>query len=353
MHNNTHTENPEKSTSKPRTERDTLDRRLSVAPMMDWTDRHCRYFLRLLSKRTLLYTEMVNTGAIKFGDRDYHLGFNSSEHPIALQLGGSDAAELADACTIANDYHYDEINLNCGCPSDRVQKGRFGACLMAEPNLVADCVTAMQQATDVPVTVKSRIGIDDLDSYQHLLDFIGPVSDAGCSTFVVHARKAWLKGLSPKQNREVPPLDYQRVYQLKRDLPDLEIIINGGITTIEQAEEHLRHLDGVMIGREAYHNPYLLAEVDQRVFGESTPIPSRVEVYQQFIQYVEQQQLQQEIKLSHMSRHILGLFQGLPGARKFRRYISEHAHLPGAGADTLLAAMELLNHHQETADYSD
>ena len=314
--------------------------------MMDWTDSHCRYFLRLLSKHTLLYTEMVNCGAIKYGDRDYHLGFHDSEHPIALQLGGSDPSDLAEACSLANGYGYDEINLNCGCPSDRVQKGRFGACLMAEPQLVADCVTAMQQATDLPVTIKSRIGIDELDSYQHLLDFVGPVSDAGCQTFVVHARKAWLQGLSPKQNREVPPLDYLRVYQLKRDLPELEIIINGGITTLEQTEQHLQYVDGVMIGREAYHNPYILAEVDQRLFGDDSPIPSRIEVYQQFIQYVEQQQ---DIKLSHMSRHILGLFQGLPGARKFRRYISEHAHLPGAGADTLLKAIELLNHHQVTA----
>ena len=319
-----------------------LNRRFSVAPMLDWTDRHCRYFLRLLSKHTLLYTEMVNSGTIKYGDKDYHLGFDQSEHPIALQLGGSDPLELAEACKVANDFGYDEINLNCGCPSDRVQRGRFGACLMAEPQVVADCVTAMRQACDLPVTVKSRIGIDDLDNYQHLLDFVAPVHEAGCQTFIVHARKAWLQGLSPKQNREIPPLDYQRVYQLKKDLPQLEIIINGGITSLDQAEEHLHHVDGVMVGREAYHNPYILAEVDRRFFDSDTPTPSRLEVYQQFLHYVEQQR-SNGIKLSYMSRHILGLFQGMPGARKFRRYISEHAHLPNAGVDTLYAALEQLN----------
>ncbi|UTW46134.1 tRNA dihydrouridine(20/20a) synthase DusA [bacterium SCSIO 12696] len=323
-------------------ENTTLNRRFSVAPMLDWTDRYCRYFLRLLSKHALLYTEMVNSGTIKYGDRDHHLGFDPSEHPLALQLGGSDPTELAEACKIAEQYSYDEINLNCGCPSDRVQKGRFGACLMAEPNLVVDCIRAMQDACDLPVTIKSRIGIDELDNYQNLLDFVGPIQEAGCVTFIVHARKAWLQGLSPKQNREIPPLDYPRVYRLKKDFPHLEIIINGGITSLDQAEEHLRHVDGVMVGREVYHNPYILAEVDQRLFGDNHPIPSREQVYEQFVDYVEQQLLQ-GVKLSHMSRHILGLFQGMHGGRKFRRYISEHAYKPGAGTDVLRNALDQLN----------
>lgn len=317
------------------------NRRVSVAPMMEWTDRFCRYFLRLISHHTLLYTEMVNSGTIKYGDRDYHLGFDEAEHPLALQLGGSDPMELALAANAATEYGYDEINLNCGCPSDRVQKGRFGACLMAEPDLVAECVRAMGDVTPLPVTVKSRIGIDDLDSYQHLLDFVGPVADAGCKTFIIHARKAWLQGLSPKQNREIPPLDYQRVYQLKKDFPNLEVIINGGIKTLDEVEEHLLHVDGVMIGREAYHNPYFLAEVDKRFYGDSHRVPSRVEVFERFIDFAAQH-VENGLKLSHMTRHIMGLFHGMPGGRKFRRHLSENAHIKGAGKEVLFGALEAM-----------
>lgn len=318
-----------------------LARRFSVAPMMDYTDRYCRYFLRLLSKHALLYTEMVNSGTIIHGDKDYHLGFHSDEHPIALQVGGSDPADLAEATKAAVKYSYDEINLNCGCPSDRVQKGRFGACLMSEPQLVADCVRAMNSAGNIPVTIKSRIGIDDFDDYQYLVNFIEPIIDAGCDTFIVHARKAWLKGLSPKQNREIPPLNYERVYQLKQDFPNLNISINGGVTTLAEVKEHLKHVDGVMVGREAYHNPYLLAEVDREIFGDDHPIPSRLEVYEQFAAFA-QSHLDNGLKLSHMTRHILGLFQGLPGARKFRRHLSENAPKPGATVDVLWEALEAM-----------
>lgn len=284
---------------------------------------------------------MVNSGAILNGDERHHLLFHPLEHPIALQLGGSDPALLAASAKVAARYGYDEINLNCGCPSNRVQKGRFGACLMAEPELVAKCVEAMRTVIDIPVTVKSRIGIDDMDSYQHLLDFVGPVAEAGCQTFIVHARKAWLQGLSPKQNREIPELDYKRVYRLKRDLPRLEVIINGGITSLDDIDRHLKHVDGVMVGREAYHNPWLLAEVDRRVYGDPQPTPSRLEIYAQFVEFINEQ-LNQGVKLNHMTRHILGLFQGLPGARKFRRYLSENAHKADAGIEVLWQALETM-----------
>jgi len=319
-----------------------LDRRFSIAPMMEYTDRFCRYFHRLLSKQTLLYTEMVTSGALIHGDRPRHLQFAPEEHPIAVQLGGSTPEELAQATSIAAAYGYDEINLNCGCPSDRVQSGKFGAVLMKDPAHVADCFRAMQAVTDIPVTVKHRIGVDDMDSYGFLRDFVGTVAEAGCQTFIVHARKAWLKGLSPKQNREVPPLSYDAVYRLKRDFPQLEIILNGGVTTVAQTLEHLHHVDGVMMGREAYHNPYLLAEVDNRVFGSQLPAPSRESVLEQFALFV-QAELSRGIRLGHMTRHILGLYQGVPGARRFRRHISENAHLPESGTEVLYQALNALN----------
>ncbi|TXH65546.1 MAG: tRNA dihydrouridine(20/20a) synthase DusA [Tolumonas sp.] len=316
--------------------------RFSIAPMLDWTDRHCRYFHRLLTRNTLLYTEMVTTGAILFGKGDY-LQYSADEHPIALQLGGSDPDALAKCARIAEERGYDEINLNVGCPSDRVQNGRFGACLMASSPLVADCVAAMRAEVSIPVTVKSRIGIDDLDSYEFLLDFIETVKQSGCDTFIVHARKAWLSGLSPKENRDIPPLDYERVYQLKRDYPQLTIAINGGITDLAQIKEHLLHVDGVMVGREAYQNPYMLAHIDAELFADHHAISSRHDIIMQMLPYIEQH-LQSGGYLSHITRHMLGLFQGVPGARAWRRYLSENATRKGAGTEVLLAA---LGHVQE------
>ena len=316
--------------------------RFSIAPMLDWTDRHCRYFHRLLTRNTLLYTEMVTTGAILFGKGDY-LQYSADEHPIALQLGGSDPDALAKCARIAEERGYDEINLNVGCPSDRVQNGRFGACLMASSQLVADCVAAMRAEVSIPVTVKSRIGIDDLDSYEFLCDFIETVKQSGCDTFIVHARKAWLSGLSPKENRDIPPLDYERVYQLKRDYPQLIIAINGGITDLAQIKEHLLHVDGVMVGREAYQNPYMLAHIDAELFADHHAISSRHDIIMQMLPYIEQH-LQSGGYLSHITRHMLGLFQGVPGARAWRRYLSESATRKGAGTEVLLAA---LGHVQE------
>lgn len=314
----------------------TKHRRFSVAPMLDWTDRHYRYFARLMSSQALLYTEMVTTGAILFGKGDY-LEYNEAEHPLALQLGGSDPQALAQCARIAEERGYDEVNLNVGCPSDRVQNGRFGACLMAEPQLVADCVNAMQQQVSIPVTVKTRIGIDEQDSYLFLTDFVGKVSEAGCNTFIIHARKAWLQGLSPKENREIPPLDYPRVYQLKRDFPALNISINGGVKRWEDIAEHLSQLDGVMVGREAYQNPYLLAEVDQRLFGSDKAPLNRDEVVEAILPYVEQH-LQSGGRLNHITRHLTGLYQGVAGGRSWRRYLSENAHKADAGIEVLLAA---------------
>lgn len=311
--------------------------RLSVAPMLDWTDRYCRYFLRLISRHTLLYSEMITTGALLHGDTHRHLDFNPEEHPLALQLGGSNPDALAKCTLLGSQWGYDEINLNVGCPSDRVQAGKFGASLMAEPSLVADCIKAMRDAADIPVTIKHRIGIDNLDSYQALTDFVGEVAKAGCQTFIVHARKAWLKGLSPKENREIPPLQYDTVYQLKTDFPELEIIINGGISTLEQAEQHLAHIDGVMIGREAYHNPWLLAEADSRLFGDDHPKPSRHDILELLMPFVEKE-LSGGAPISRTTRHILGLFQGEPGARAWRRHISENAHRKGAGPEVILEA---------------
>ncbi len=311
--------------------------RFSVAPMLDWTDRHCRYFLRQMSRHALLYTEMVTTGAILQGRGDY-LAYNEEEHPVALQLGGSMPEELARCARIAEQRGYDEINLNVGCPSDRVQNGRFGACLMAHPALVADCVRAMRSEVRIPVTVKSRIGIDDSDSYEFLQQFLDEVSAAGCDTFIIHARKAWLNGLSPKENREIPPLDYERVYRVKQDYPHLTISINGGITSPEAILAHLAHVDGVMVGREAYQNPYLMALVDSLVFDDKHPVPSRHEVVRLMVPYVEQE-LAKGNHLSHITRHMLGLFQGLSGARRWRRHLSENACRPGAGVDVMLEAM--------------
>ena len=307
--------------------------------MMDWTDRHCRYLLRLVSKHTLLYTEMVTTGAILNGDRERFLRYDNSEHPLALQLGGSDPQQLAECSRIGEGAGYDEINLNVGCPSDRVQSGRFGACLMAEPTLVADCVAAMSQAASVPVTVKTRIGIDDRDSYEELAHFIDCVHQGGCKTFILHARKAFLQGLSPKENRTVPPLNYDYAYRIKQQYPELSIIINGGITDLEAAERHLLSVDGVMLGRSAYHNPYLLAEVDRRLFQAQDPVPTRESIVQRMLPYIERE-LNQGSPLKHITRHMLGLFQGMPGARHWRRHLSEYGPRTGAGIDVVTQALE-------------
>lgn len=319
-----------------------LDRRFTLAPMMEWSTSDCRTFWRLLTKKSVLYSEMVTTGALLHGDRTRFLKYNACEHPLALQLGGSNPKALAECSKIAEDWGYDEVNLNCGCPSDRVQNGMIGACLMAEPDLVADCIGAMLNAVKIPVTVKHRIGIDHMEDYAGLVKFVSTVAATGCRTFIVHARKAWLKGLSPKENREIPPLQYDMVYQLKRDFPHLEIIINGGITQVTQAQQLLNHVDGVMMGREAYSNPYLLAEVDKQIYGVSLPTVTREEVMDQFITYCETE-LARGARLNHLTRHILGLYQGMPNSRQFRRVLSEHAHKPGAGIDVIKRALDALN----------
>jgi tRNA-dihydrouridine synthase A len=318
-----------------------LDRKFSIAPMMDWSDHHCRFFWRLLTKQALLYTEMVTTGALIHGDRERFLHFNPEEHPVALQLGGSDPAELASCAKWAREWGYDEVNLNCGCPSDRVQSGMFGACLMARPLLVADCVKAMRDACDIPVTVKHRIGIDDMEHYEDLVNFVEPIAAAGCDVFIVHARKAWLHGLSPKQNREIPPLNYPWVYQLTRDFPHLTIVINGGVQSMDECRQHLNHVDGVMLGREAYQNPWMLAEVDSVLFGMDKPAESRDDVIIGLLPYVERQ-LARGAHLNHITRHILGLYQGVPGARKFRRHLSENAYRKDAGVEVLRDAFEMV-----------
>lgn len=313
--------------------------RFCIAPMMDWTDRHCRYFLRLLSQKTLLYTEMVTTGALLHGDRHRHLQYHPAELPLALQLGGSDATALAACARMAESEGYSEVNLNVGCPSDRVQNNMIGACLMAHPALVAECVAAMRSAVKIPVTVKCRIGIDAMDSEEQLAAFIQQVaSDSGCSTFILHARIAILQGLSPKENREIPPLKYPRVHRIKQLFPQLEIVINGGIRSIDETLTQLQHVDGVMVGREAYQNPWLLNDVDERVFGMARCVHSRESVLEDFFRYVSDR-LQEGVALQHMSRHILGLYHGQPGGKQFRRIISEQAHKDGAGIDVLLAAM--------------
>ncbi|HEY0178401.1 MAG TPA: tRNA dihydrouridine(20/20a) synthase DusA [Dokdonella sp.] len=309
--------------------------------MMDWTDRHCRFFHRRLAPHARLYTEMVTASAVVHGDRERLLGFDASEHPVALQLGGSDPAELGEAARIGAELGYDEINLNVGCPSDRVQSGRFGACLMREPALVADCVAAMRAAIAarglaVPVTVKCRIGVDEQDEYAALAEFVDAVRAAGCGTFVVHARKAWLEGLSPKQNREVPPLNYARVHRLKQEHPELVVVVNGGIASVDDVRAHLARVDGVMLGRTAYHEPYRLAEIEHVLHG--TPLPDRDEVLRGLRAYVDAH-LARGGRLQHVARHLLGLYQGLPGARAYRRVLSERAHRDGAGFEVIEQAI--------------
>jgi tRNA-dihydrouridine synthase A len=291
--------------------------------MMDWTDRHCRYFHRLLTRRTRLYTEMVTTGALLHGDVPRHLDFNEEEHPVALQLGGSEPDDLAHGAKLAQQWGYDEVNLNCGCPSERVQRGAFGACLMNEPHTVADGVKAMRDAVGIPVTVKHRIGVDKTESYEFVRDFVGTVADAGCEVFTVHARNAWLKGLSPKENREIPPLRYEIVHRLKRDFPSLTICINGGLTTEEQIGDQLNHIDGVMVGRESYHNPWIMAEWDQRFFGDAPVHRDRAEVERQMVAYMARC-VAQGTPWSHVARHMLGLWNGMPGARRWRQVWSDH-----------------------------
>lgn len=315
--------------------------RVSVAPMMDYTDRHFRYFTRLMTRHTLLYTEMVTSGAILRGDHHRFLQFHPAEHPLALQLGGSEPAALAACARMAADYGYDEVNLNVGCPSDRVQSGRFGACLMNEPGLVADCVAAMIAASPVRVTVKTRIGVDDRDSYEQLTEFVTTVARAGCEVFIIHARKAWLKGLSPKENREIPPLRYDVAARLKRDFPRFTVVVNGGVQTLDAMHAHLGDFDGVMVGREAVSNPYLFASVDQRFFGAEQPPLSRGEVLRAWLPYIGVQ-LQEGVPLARMTRHALGLFHGCTGARAWRRALSEEAVRPGAGLAVLHQALDSL-----------
>lgn len=311
--------------------------RFSVAPMMDWTDRHCRFFHRALTRRARLYTEMVTSAAIVHGDRDRLLGFDAAEHPVAVQLGGADPRELAEAARIAEGYGYDEINLNVGCPSDRVQDGRFGACLMLRPRLVADCVAAMKGAVSVPVTVKCRIGVDDQQPRAALFDLAGKVVAAGADGLIVHARKAWLQGLSPRENRDIPPLDYPLVYELKQVFPDVPLAINGGVATLEEARAHLAHVDGVMVGRAAYHNPEMLLQVDP-LFGDAPPHDGAREALEQIFPYVEAQ-LARGARLSSITRHLLGLFAGRRGARGFRRHLATEAVRPGADVSVLRAAV--------------
>ena len=302
--------------------------------MMDWTDRHCRVFHRHLSRRAMLYTEMVTAQAIRHGDRQRLLGFDPQEQPVALQLGGSDPLMLSEAPKIGEDCGYCEINLNVGCPSDRVQEGRFVACLMAEPQLVADCIAAMRDTVKIPVTVKCRIGIDDQDENEGLNHFVETVAATDCNTFIIHARKAWLKGLSPKENREIPPLNYGRVHQLKAEFPHLNIILNGGLATLESAKSEMQNLDGVMLGRAAYHTPWLLADADRFFFQTPNPVSSRIEAVKTMLPYIEEQ-LSQGVWLSKMTRHMLGLFHGQPGGRQWRQIISEQSHIAGAGIDVL------------------
>jgi tRNA-dihydrouridine synthase A len=309
--------------------------------MLDWTDRHCRVFHRQITRHTWLYTEMVTTGALVYGDAERHLRFDGIEHPVALQLGGSDPADLAKSAKLGEQWGYDEINLNCGCPSERVQKGAFGACLMQEPQLVADCVKAMRDAVSIDVTVKHRIGLDYNEEYGFVRDFVGTIADAGCRTFIVHARNAVLKGLSPKENRDIPPLRYAVAYQLKREFPDLEIIVNGGIKSNDEIAEHLQHLDGVMIGREAYHNPYLMASWDARFYGDDAPVKSREQVLEAMIPYIRAELERYGplgLRMNGITRHILGLMAGLPGARGFRQVLSDSRKLAAGDPELLLEA---------------
>ena len=321
-------------------------RRISIAPMLDWTDRFYRRFAREISHHTWLYTEMINTGALIHGDRARFLQYDECEHPLALQLGGSDPAALAICAKYAEEWGYDEVNLNVGCPSERVQSGSFGACLMLEPNLVADCVKAMRDATSIDVTVKHRIGIDKIEDYSFVRDFIGHIHEAGCNTFIVHARNAILKGLSPKENRDIPPLKYHYVYQLKQEFPALEIIITGGIATHDEIATHLQHVDGVMMGREPYHNPWILAEVDARYYGDDHPVPSRIEVMQNLRGFIEAE-LAAGTPLRSIVRHVLGLYQGQNGARRWRQMLSDAALLKNADFRLVEAALETVNRRKD------
>ena len=313
---------------------------ISVAPMMDWTDRHCRYFMRLISPRAFLYTEMVTANAIHYGDARSLLRYDPSEHPLAIQLGGSDPGLMAEAAGLAAEFGYDEVNINVGCPSDRVQSGQFGACLMAQPDLVAECFSAMQACVDVPVTVKTRIGIDDHDSDEYFRRFIDTVAAAGCRKFIVHARIAILEGLSPKENRSVPPLNYERVYRLKEAQPELQVVLNGGITTLDQVDAVLPHVDGVMIGRQAYHHPWFLAELEQHLDPAFEP-PARRAIIEQMVPYIEHELANGE-RLGRIARHMVGLFAGIPGARAWRRYLSENAYRENAGVDVLFEALDAM-----------
>lgn len=320
-----------------------LNRQFSIAPMMDWTDRHCRYFHRLLSPSALLYTEMVTTGALIHGDKERFLAFDGFEQPVALQIGGSKPKDMATCAALAEHAGYQEVNINVGCPSDRVQNGKIGACLMSEPILVADCVSAMREKVDIPITVKTRIGIDDSDSLDFLLEFVRQVSNAGCETLIIHARKAILSGLSPKENRTIPPLKYDRAYQVKNVFPTLNVVVNGGIKDIGAIKQHWEKLDGVMIGREAYHNPYFLAEIEHELFNQ--PLIGREAILHRFLPYVEGQ-LTLGVPLQSISRHILGLFAGQRGGKHWRRYLSEHARHKGSGIDVLLAAYDEMQSFQ-------
>ena len=322
----------------------TVDRTLSVAPMMDCTDRHARYLLRLVSRRTLLYTEMITARALMHGDTGSLLAYDPFEHPVALQVGGSEPDIMAASARLAEDFGYDEVNINVGCPSERVKSGAFGACLMAEPDTVAACVRAMKAAVSIPVTVKTRTGIDDLDEYRHLTRFTAAVAEAGCDALIVHARKAWLRGLSPKENREIPPLDYERVYRLKRDWPSLEIIINGGIHDLDAVAGHLQHVDGCMLGRAPYRDPWLLAAADRRLWGEPTGPADRCAVVEAYLPYVRAR-LAEGVALNRVSRHMMGLFQGCPGARAWRRALSEGA-ADGGGAEVIEQALGHVSHGQ-------
>jgi len=316
--------------------------RFCTAPMMDWTDRHCRYFFRLLTRRARVYTEMITAPALVHGDVHRHLDFDAAEHPVALQLGGSDPAELAHAARLGERYGYDEINLNCGCPSERVQTGSFGACLMAEPALVADCVRAMRDAVHLPVTVKHRIGLDAIEDYGFVRDFVGTVAEAGCGVFIVHARNAVLKGLSPKENREVPPLRYEYVHRLKTDFPDLAFVLNGGIVDFATIARELAHVDGVMLGRAAYHDPWLLAAVDPRLFGVDPPVRSRAEVIEALVPYAGRA-LAQGATLRAIVRHVLGLYHGVPGGRRFRQLLSDARRLADADTSLLEDALRVVS----------
>jgi tRNA-dihydrouridine synthase A len=306
--------------------------------------------MRLISQHAVLYTEMITTGALIYGDRDRYLQYNEEEHPVAIQLGGSDPKDMAQCAKMAEDYGYDEININLGCPSERVQRGAFGACLMLEPELIAECIGEMKAATShTPITVKNRIGVDDHDSYDQLSHFVDTIASAGCGTFIIHARKALLKGLSPKQNREIPPLSYPTVYRLKKDFPQIEFILNGGVKTVEESKEHLKYVDGVMLGREAYHNPYAMIEMDNQLYQAKKEIPSRQQVIDIFIKYTKEQ-LATGVPLNHMTRHILGLFHGQPGAKAWRRHLSENATKQGAGIEVLQQAKEIQHIHQKEFD---